>query len=542
MTLSRAEHTAAATGGRGDRLSREVLVLSAVVILGTIMTVLDLTIVNVAVPTLGGDLHASIPAIQWVLTGYMLAFAAVIPLTGWAAERFGAKRVWLAALGLFLAGSVLAGAAWSVGSLIAFRVLQGLGAGMILPVGQAILAQAAGPQRMGRVMSVIGVPMLLAPVFGPVLGGAIIGAASWRWIFFINLPIGAAAVVAAWRLLPDARPRLGQRLDLRGLALLCPGIAVFLYGMSEAGDYGGFGSPRTSVAALAGLTLIALFFWHAVIRGMDALIDVSLLRRRGFAAAAALNFLLPVALFGSLILIPLYYQVVRHNSPVQIGLLLGPQGIGAALALSLAGSLTDKIGARVVATVGMVVALLGTLAYTAIAHTLLKIAYQVLKSGTPYQDLGADFYTRRGLADQDHEHSRSHRMGAQILLRDQVLALPRRAAGHRDGVIGGPGPDPPREPPRQPHQVSVVQHRIRLGVTTPDQAPPPGPEPARRVAHRVVGIQHDPVHAVIRAGQQARIARREVIGHPPTVGPRRPSRQPDCPKGPFLPGEVPDGT
>ncbi len=235
---------------------------------------------------------------------------------------------------------------------------------MILPVGQTILAQAAGPQRMGRVMSVIGVPMLLAPVFGPVLGGAIIGAASWRWIFLINLPIGAAAVLAAWKLLPDARPQLGQRLDLRGLALLSTGIAIFLYGMSEAGNDGGFGSPRTSLAALAGLTLIALFFWHAVARGNDALIDVGLLRRRGFGAAAVLNFLLPVALFGSLILIPLYYQVVRHDSPVQIGLLLGPQGIGAALSLSLAGSLTDKIGARMVCSAGMAVALLGTLAYT----------------------------------------------------------------------------------------------------------------------------------------------------------------------------------
>jgi EmrB/QacA subfamily drug resistance transporter len=364
MTLSRTGHTAAATGGRGDHLSREILVLSAVVILGTIMTVLDLTIVNVAIPSLGSDLHAAIPAIQWVLTGYMLAFATVIPLAGWAAERFGAKSVWLAALGLFLAGSVLAGAAWSVGSLIAFRVVQGLGAGMILPVGQTILAQAAGPQRMGRVMSVIGVPMLLAPVFGPVIGGAIIGAASWRWIFLINLPIGAAAVLAAWRLLPDARPLLSQRLDLRGLALLSPGIAVFVYGMSEAGNHGGFGSLRTSAAALAGLTLIALFFWHAVIQGKDALIDVSLLRRRSFAAAAALNFLLPIALFGSLILIPLYYQMVRHDSPVQIGLLLGPQGIGAALALSVSGSLTDKIGARVVSSAGMVMALLGTLAYT----------------------------------------------------------------------------------------------------------------------------------------------------------------------------------
>ena len=369
MTLSSGATKTAGTGERSDRLSREILVLAGVVILGTIMTVLDLTVVNVAIPTLGADLTASIPAIQWVLTGYMLAFATVIPLTGWAAERFGAKRVWLTALLLFLTGSVLAGAAWSIGSLIAFRVLQGLGAGMILPVGQTILAQAAGPRRMGRVMSVVGVPMLLAPVFGPVIGGTIIDAASWRWIFFINLPVGAVAVAAAWRLLPDARPQQGQRLDLRGLLLLSPGIALFLYGMSEAGSHGGFGSPRTTIAALAGVVLIALYFWHATAAGKDSLIDVSLLRRRGFATAAALNFLLMVALFGSLILIPLYYQLVRHDSPLRIGVLLGPQGIGAALALPLAGWLTDKIGARAVTSAGLLIAMLGTLAYTQVGAT-----------------------------------------------------------------------------------------------------------------------------------------------------------------------------
>jgi EmrB/QacA subfamily drug resistance transporter len=368
-TASRVTDT---TTRRGEGLSREILVLAGVVILGTIMTVLDLTVVNVAIPTLASDLGASIPAIQWVMTGYMLAFATVIPLTGWAAERFGARRAWIFALLVFLAGSVLAGAAWSIGSLVAFRVLQGLGAGMILPIGQTILAQAAGPQRMGRVMSVIGVPMLLAPVFGPLLGGAIIGAASWRWIFFINLPVGLAAMVAALRLLPAGSgsrsgARGGLRLDVRGLLLLSPGIAVFLYGMSEAGGHGGFGSPRTSVPVLAGLALIGLFFWHAVARGGHALIDVSLLRRRGFGAAAAVNLLLMVALFGSLILIPLYYQQVRHEGAVAIGLLLAPQGLGAALALPVAGRLTDKFGARGVASTGMVLAALGMLAYTQVA-------------------------------------------------------------------------------------------------------------------------------------------------------------------------------
>jgi EmrB/QacA subfamily drug resistance transporter len=353
-------------GTTDEKLSGEILVLGAVVVLGTIMTVLDLTIVNIAIPTLGREFGTSIATIQWVLTAYMLAFASVIPLTGWATERFGARQVWLLSLFLFMAGSALAGAAWSIGSLIVFRVVQGLGAGMILPVGQTILAQAAGPQRMGRVMSVIGVPMLLAPVLGPVLGGAILDQWSWRWIFLINIPVGIAAVVAAQRLLPEAKPQLGQRLDARGLALLSPGIALFLYGLSEAGNRGGFDNARTIAATSVGLALVAVFVWHAAGRGATALIDVTLFRRRGFAAAAATNLLLGIALFGSLILLPLYYQVVRRESPLQVGLLLAPQGIGAALALPVAGWLTDRVGARLVVSAGIIVALLGMLAYTGV--------------------------------------------------------------------------------------------------------------------------------------------------------------------------------
>src|SRR5919204_4436389 len=351
---------------RSPPLDREILALGAVVVLGTFMTVLDLTVVNVAVPTLGRDFTTSISTIQWVLTGYMLAFASVIPLTGWASERFGAKRVWLFSLLLFMLGSVLAGAAWSVGVLVGFRVLQGLGAGMLLPVGQTMLAQAAGPERMGRVMSVVFVPGLLAPALGPVLGGLIVGHASWRWIFFINLPVGVAAVGLSQRLLPEAKPQLGQRLDLRGLVLLSPGIAILLYGVTEVGNRGGFGSVRTDAALAVGLALVALFVWHGIVRGKDALIDLSLFRRRGFAAATAMNFLLPIALFGALILLPLYYQLVRRESPLDVGLLLIPQGLGAAVAMPIAGRLTDQLGARPVVVAGLLVAVLGTLAYTGV--------------------------------------------------------------------------------------------------------------------------------------------------------------------------------
>src|ERR671934_188983 len=281
------------------RLKRELLVLGGVVLIGMILAVLDATIVNVAIPTLGRDFHASISTIQWVMTAYLLAFAGVIPLTGWAIGEFGPKRVWLAALVLFLTGSVLSGSAWAVGPLIVFRVLQGIGAGLIMPVGQAILAQAAGPNRVGRVMSVMGVPILLAPIFGPVIGGAIVDQISWRWIFFVNLPLGVVAIALAQRL-----------------------------------------------------------------------IDVSLFARRGFATAATTTLLLGIALFGALILLPLYFQLVRGESPLATGLLLVPQGVGAALAMPIAGKLTDEIGARVVIPVGILVALAGTAAYAQVGpHT-----------------------------------------------------------------------------------------------------------------------------------------------------------------------------
>jgi len=343
---------------------RDIVLLAVVVILGTAMTVLDLTIVNVAIPTLGRDLGTSIATIQWVLTGYMLAFASVIPLSGWAAARFGARQVWIASLTTFMLGSVLAGLAWSASALIVFRVIQGLGAGMLMPVGQAALAQAAGPARMGRVMSLFGVPMLLIPTLGPIVGGAIVEHASWRWIFYINVPVSIAAVAAAVRFLPAAKRQAAAGLDMRGLILLSPGIAAFLFGMSELGNQATADSPKMIAGVAAGVALIATFIWHASRRGSAALIDVSLFRRRGFATASVTTFMLGVALFGSLILLPLYYQLVRGQNPLDVGLLLVPQGVGAALAMPLAGWLTDKRGARVVVPAGVVVAAAGTLAYT----------------------------------------------------------------------------------------------------------------------------------------------------------------------------------
>ena len=345
-------------------LDRALWRLAVVVVLGTIMSILDTTIVNVAIETLGRDLNASLSSIQWVATGYLLALATVIPLTGWAMERFGGKRAWMTSVALFLAGSTLCGLAWNTTSLIAFRALQGFGGGMIMPIGQAILAQAAGPERMGRVMSVIGVPTLLGPILGPVIGGLIVDNASWRWIFFVNLPVGAVALVLAARVLPGADERSSQaRLDMRGLLLLSPGLAALVYALSEVGIQGGFGSPRVLVAFVLGAVLLVLFTRHGL-RGNGTLIDLRLFRDRAFAAASGTVFIFGVSLFGAMLILPLYYQLVRGQSALDAGLMLAPQGLGAAMAMPIAGRLTDTRGAGRIVPFGVVVAVAGTAVYT----------------------------------------------------------------------------------------------------------------------------------------------------------------------------------
>jgi EmrB/QacA subfamily drug resistance transporter len=346
-----------------EPLGREVWIVAAVVVVGVIMSILDTTIVNVALETLSRELKAPLSTIQWVSTGYLLALATVIPLAGWMTERFGSKQVWMVSVALFGIGSALCGLAWSAESLIFFRILQGFGGGLIMPVGMALLAQTAGVHRVGRVMSVVGVPMLLGPILGPVIGGVIVDSASWRWIFYVNVPIAIVALGLAWRLLhADAGRADAGRLDWTGLALLSPGLAGIVFGLSESETRGGFGDPLVWFPIVAGAVLIVLFVRHAW-GATRPLIDVRLFRGRTFSAAAATTFLVGGALFGAMIILPLYYQVARGESALTAGLLMAPQGIGAAAAMPLAGVLTDRVGGGRVAVVGLTILTIGTIPF-----------------------------------------------------------------------------------------------------------------------------------------------------------------------------------
>jgi EmrB/QacA subfamily drug resistance transporter len=368
-----------------DRLSPEIVRVAIVVVIGAVMSIIDTSIVNVALQALTEDLDAPLSTIQWVASGYLLALASVIPLTGWAAERFGPRRVWMTMVAAFVATSALCGAAWSAESLIAFRVLQGLAGGMIMPVGMITLAQAAGPQRMGRVMSVVGVPMLLGPVLGPVLGGLLVTNLSWRWIFFVNLPIGVVGLVLAARMLPAARAEGREaggpgRLDWRGLALLSPGVALVVFGLSEVATHGSVTVERL-LPMLAGAVLLVGFVVHAW-RTPAPIVDVRLFEDRGFAAAGVTVFIIGNALFGSLLLMPLYFQIGRGLSPLDAGLLMAPQGLGAALGMNRAGRLTDRVGGGLVCVAGLLGLMLGTIAFTQV------------HAGTPYWVLELSLFVR----------------------------------------------------------------------------------------------------------------------------------------------------
>ncbi|MGH2836171.1 MAG: DHA2 family efflux MFS transporter permease subunit [Solirubrobacteraceae bacterium] len=369
--MSSTESTAAGTAADLDKIPRHVWIISGVAMLGAVMSILDTTIVNVALATLGKDLHSNLASIQWVITAYMLALAAVIPVTGWASRRFGAKPLFLISLTLFTLGSLLCGLSTSATELIFFRVLQGVGGGMIMPLAQIIMADAAGPKRMGRVMALVAVPMMLAPTLGPLVGGALIQALDWHWIFFVNIIVGAVAIPLAFRLLPAppaGRDRT-ERLDTLGLMLMSTGLVAITYGLAEAGTYGTFSNGHVWVPVIAGVVLVAAFVIHAL-RIDQPLLDLRLYRRRHFSAASIVMFALGAAVFGAMILMPLYWQELRGYNVIDTGLLTGPQGLGMAITMPIAARMADRYGGGPVALVGVVATALFTIPFGLIgAHT-----------------------------------------------------------------------------------------------------------------------------------------------------------------------------
>jgi EmrB/QacA subfamily drug resistance transporter len=353
-----------------DKLDRSVLVVAGVVVLGAIMSILDITVVSVALKTFQTVFDATAAQVAWTMTGYTLALASVIPLTGWAADRFGTKRLYLLAVLLFTAGSVLCASATTLEMLVIFRVLQGLGGGMLMPLGMTILTRAAGPDRVGRVMAVLGIPMLLGPIFGPILGGWMIDALSWHWIFLINLPVGAIAFVYAIIVLPKDAVEPSESFDFVGMLLLSPGLAAFLYGVSSIPEAGTFLDAGVLTWTVVGVVLIVAFVpWALRGANIHPLVELRLLKEMNFTVAVLAMMLFAISFFGASLLFPLYFQEVRGESALKAGLLLAPQGLGAMLTMPAAGFLSDKIGPGKIVLSGIAVITVGMGMFTQIEAT-----------------------------------------------------------------------------------------------------------------------------------------------------------------------------
>jgi EmrB/QacA subfamily drug resistance transporter len=353
------------TAAGGNKLDSKVLIVAGVVVLGAIMSILDITVVTIALENFREVFDATPAQVAWTMTGYTLALASVIPLTGWAADRFGTKRLYLLAVLLFTLGSVLCSLADSIEMLVIFRVLQGLGGGMLMPLGMTILTRAAGPDRVGRVMAVLGIPMLLGPIFGPILGGWLIDVASWHWIFLINLPIGIVALIyAAWAL-PKDNPSPSESFDWIGMALLSPGLAAFLYGISSIPSAGTVNDRDVLLPAGIGLVLIVAFVLRAVFDEIEhPLVDLHLLQNKRMAVAVIAMSLFAVAFFGASLLFAQYFIAVRGEDTLKTGWLLAPQGFGAMVTMPIAGALVDRIGPGKIVMTGVVLITAGMAVFT----------------------------------------------------------------------------------------------------------------------------------------------------------------------------------
>lgn len=332
---------------------------AAVLAVGSIMTGLDTSLVNVGLDVIGRELRASLVELQWINSGYLLALAAALPVCGWLSRRLGTGRLWLWALVGFTVTSVLCGLAPNAGVLIVARVLQGLTGGLLIPSGMAMLGQIAGRARMGRVIAVSSVPAILAPAFGPIVGALLIDRFSWHWLFLINLPVGVVGLLLAWRLVPRGVAGQAGPLDVPGLLLIAFGLPLFTYAVAAAAQRQELFAVSVVTPLMVALAMLALFVRRSL-RTPTPLLDLRLAKDRVFAAAASTVVFSSAALFGGLIVMPLFFQIGLGRGIVDTGLLLMAFSLGAAATFPVAGKLADAYGGGIVALVGLVVTVAST--------------------------------------------------------------------------------------------------------------------------------------------------------------------------------------
>ncbi|MFQ6394618.1 DHA2 family efflux MFS transporter permease subunit [Nocardia sp. KC 131] len=362
MTETRATVTTA--GPTLEPIPAHVWRVAGVVVFGAVMSMLDTSLVNIGLNVIAGDLGASLDSAQWIASAYLLALAVTLPLCGWLGRRVGTDRVWLGALVAFTVVSGLCALAPNIGWLIALRIAQGLAAGLLVPAGQTLIGRVAGPQRLGRVMSVVGIAVVVAPAVGPTIGGVLLAQLSWEWLFLINIPFGAVAFVLARRVLPHEQVSLGREpFDIAGFVLIGAGLSLLVYGLGEFGSRGGLSAVSVWVPVVVGALALGGFVLRSVWGRGPKVLDIGLFRSPIFATANVANFFSGAAMFGSMLLLPLYFQLLHGKGLIATGLLLLAFGIGGIVAMPVAGRLTDRYGGGVVAVVGNVLIVATTMPF-----------------------------------------------------------------------------------------------------------------------------------------------------------------------------------
>jgi EmrB/QacA subfamily drug resistance transporter len=336
--------------------------LAAVIAFGAVMAGLDTSVANVGLDTIGQGLGASLASTQWITSGYLLSLAGALPACGWLSRRIGAGRLWLAALAGFTLASGLCAVAPGIQALIAFRVLQGITGGLLIPAGMTVLGQAAGPTRMGRVMTTSAVPAILAPAVGPVIGALLIAHLSWHWLFLINLPIGALGVIIGWRTVPRGDRVAGDHIDLPGLLLVVAGLPLLIYAITQAAQQRTLTDATVLLPMLSGIAALAAFTRRSL-RRKSPLLDLRLVTNRVYAAASFEVLFNGAALFGGMIVMPLYFQLQRKAGIVDTGLLLTAFSLGAAATFPIAGRLTDRYGGGLITAAGLIVTVCSTIPF-----------------------------------------------------------------------------------------------------------------------------------------------------------------------------------
>ncbi|GEL23077.1 MFS transporter [Pseudonocardia sulfidoxydans NBRC 16205] len=373
--------------GTGQRIDATLVRTALILVLGTFMATLDIAIVTIGLDTLGRDLDASVGEIQWVTTAYLLAVVAAVPASGWLADRFGARTTWIAAMAVFLTGSVLCGLAPSLPLLVAARVVQGLGGGLLPATGQALLARTAGPNRIGRMISIAQLVIAVSPVLGPPVGGWLLRVAGWPWLFLVNVPIGLVAIGLALRYVPThPLPVRDNRFDVVGALLLSPGLALLTFGLTGAAS--GHVAPSTAIATtlLAAAALVA-FLRHGLRTSRTPLIDPRLFTRPPFGAAALTTAIAGASVFGGLFLLPLALQAGQGMTALSTGFLLVPQGVGALVGTLVVNRVIDRTGPRALVLAGIGLVATGTAVFTQLptapADALIAVSLLVRGVGIP---------------------------------------------------------------------------------------------------------------------------------------------------------------